>query len=65
MSNEQPKRKAVYNPEADRKWRQANPEKARYLTDRTSARRFIRKAEPKDLQELLLMIQERLNHNEQ
>lgn len=47
------KRKAVYNPEADKKWVDSNREHRRYLTDRTSARRFIRtKATEEDLAEL-------------
>jgi hypothetical protein len=53
-------KKSVYNPEADKRWRQKNPERARYLTDRTSARRFIRsKAELEDLEELEEMIKVR------
>ena len=53
-------RKAKYNPEADRKWAEANKEHKRYLTDRTSARRFIRsKAKAEDLDELTALIAER------
>jgi hypothetical protein len=53
-------RKAKYNPEADRKWAEANKEHRRYLTDRTSARRFIRsKATAEDLDELEVLIAER------
>ncbi len=56
----QKKRKAVYNPEADRRWREKNKEHRRYLTDRSSSRRFIRdKATEEDLQELEAMIAER------
>ena len=51
------KRKAVYNPEADRRWSENNPDHKRYLVDRTSARRFIRsKATLDDLDELETMI---------
>lgn len=47
------KRKAVYNPEAAQRWNEKNRDRKRYLTDRTSARRFIRdKATEEDLQEL-------------
>lgn len=55
------KREAVYNPEADKKWRQKNPERNRYLTYRRTARMFIRDhAEESDLDELREMIEERL-----
>lgn len=54
------KREAVYNPEADKKWNDNNKEHRRYLTDRTSARRFIRtKATLDDLEELQELIEER------
>lgn len=54
------KRKAVYNPEADRRWREKNKERARYLTDRTSCRRFLRdKATEEDLEEMEQLIAER------
>lgn len=54
------KRKAVYNPDADKKWRAKNPERARYLTDRTSARRFIRsRSTLEDLDELEQLIEDR------
>ena len=54
------KRKAVYNPDADRRWREKNKERARYLTDRTSCRRFLRdKATEKDLEEMEQLIAER------
>ena len=42
------KRKAVYNPEADKKWREANKEHRRYLTGRGSARSFIRNKATRD-----------------
>lgn len=46
-------RKAVYNPEADRRWREKNREHANYLTDRTSCRRFLKKkATLEDLEEM-------------
>lgn len=54
------KREAVYNPEADKKWNDNNKEHRRYLTDRTSARRFIHtKATLDDLEELQELIEER------
>lgn len=54
------KREAVYNPGADKKWNDNNKEHRRYLTDRTSARRFIRtKATLADLEELQALIEER------
>ncbi|MFP5528660.1 hypothetical protein ACLGL1_09400 [Peptococcus simiae] len=47
------KRKAVYNPEADKKWAQKNREHRNYLSSRTAARSFIRKrATAEDLAEL-------------
>ncbi len=53
-------RKAKYNPEADRRWAEANREHKRYLTARSSARSFIRtKAKLDDLDELSAMIDER------
>ena len=54
------KREAVYNPDADKKWNDNNKEHRRYLTDRTSARRFIRtKATLADLEEMQALIEER------
>ena len=54
-------RKAVYNPEADKRWREKNPERARYLRDRSTARRFIQnRATVEDLEELRALITERL-----
>lgn len=54
------KREAFYNPDADKKWNDNNKEHRRYLTDRTSARRFIRtKATLADLEELQALIEER------
>ena len=56
------KRKAVYNPEADKKWRESNKERSNYLGSRGSARAFIRnKATRDDLLELKSLIEERLN----
>lgn len=58
---EKKKRKAVYNPEADRRWKEKNREHRNYLTGRGAARSFIRnKATKEDLQELKLLIEERL-----
>ena len=58
---EKKKRKAVYNPEADRRWREKNKERSSYLGSRSSARSFIRnKATREDLLELKALIEERL-----
>lgn len=47
------KRKAVYNPEADKKWARANKDHKRYLNYRSTARVFIRElATEEDLAEL-------------
>ena len=55
------KRKAVYNPEADRRWKEKNREHRNYLTGRSAARSFIRnKATREDLLELKSLIEERL-----
>lgn len=57
---EKKKRKAVYNPEADKRYREKNPEHRRYLNDRSAARRFIKnKAMAEDLQELKALIADR------
>lgn len=57
---EENKRKTVYNPEADKKWRDNNKEHVRYLNDRSASRRFIReKATLEDLAELETLIRER------
>lgn len=55
------KRKAVYNPEADKRWKEKNREHRNYLTGRGAARSFIRnKATKEDLLELKALIEERL-----
>lgn len=55
------KRKAVYNPEADKRWKEKNREHRNYLTGRGAARSFIRnKATREDLLELKSLIEERL-----
>ena len=60
--SEEKKRKAIYNPEADKKWRENNKERRNYLTDRTSTRRFLRtKATLEDLEEIKKLIEEREN----
>jgi hypothetical protein len=57
---EEKKRKAVYNPEADKRWNEKNKEHRRYLTVRGSARTFIRRyATLDDLAELEALIAER------
>ena len=38
---EEKKRKAVYNPEADKRYRDKNKEHRQYLNDRSATRRFI------------------------
>lgn len=53
-------RKATYNPEADKKWKDANRERRNYLSGRGAARSFIRnKATLEDLGELISLIEER------
>lgn len=53
-------KKAIYNPEADKKWKDANRERRNYLSGRGAARSFIRnKATLEDLDELLRLIEER------
>ncbi len=54
------KRKAVYNPEADRKWAEKNKEHKSYLKYRSTARSFIKnKATLEDLEELEKLIADR------
>lgn len=53
-------KKATYNPEADKKWKDANRERRNYLSGRGAARSFIRnRATLEDLDELLRLIEER------
>lgn len=53
-------RKAVYNPKADKKWIEKNKEHRSYLSQRSTARSFIRKkATVDDLTELEHLIEER------
>ena len=53
-------KKATYNPEADKKWKDANRERRNYLSGRGAARSFIRnKATLEDLDELISLIEER------
>lgn len=57
---EEKKRKAVYNPEADRRWNEKNKEHRRYLSARGGARGFIRnRATEEDLDELEALIAQR------
>ena len=57
---EKKKRKAVYNPEADKRYREKNPEHRRYLNDRSAARRFIsQRATPEDLAEVRALLEAR------
>lgn len=58
MSDE--KRKAVYDPEAQKKWNEKNRERRNYISKRGAARSFIRKdATLDDLEELEGLIAER------
>ncbi|MDO4721458.1 MAG: hypothetical protein Q4A78_12400 [Peptostreptococcaceae bacterium] len=60
------KRKAVYNPEADARWREKNRERANYLRRKSSAKSFIRlKATMKDIEEIEEVIEERRKFLEQ
>ena len=55
-----PYRKAKYNPDADKRWAEKNPEHRKYLSHRSRARSFIRDAATlEDLDELESMIEER------
>lgn len=57
-------RKAVYNPEADKKWREKNKEHVKYLRYRSNARSFVKKlATPEDLAELLELITQNIKDN--
>lgn len=57
---EETKRNSLYNPEADKRWREKNKEHNRYLTYRRTARMFIRDhAKSEDLDELEELIKER------
>ncbi len=54
------KREAVYNKEADRRYREKNKEHRRYLSARSQARSFIRNySKLDDLKELEELIKER------
>lgn len=54
-------RKAKYNPAANRRWSEKNPERRKYLSHRSRARSFVRDvATVDDLKELQGMIAERL-----
>jgi hypothetical protein len=57
---EEKKRKAVYNPEADKKWAEKNKEHKSYLKYRSTARSFVKnKATLEDLAELEQLIADR------
>ena len=59
MENEK-KRKAVYNREADKRYREKNKERTRYTNYRSRVRVFITElATPEDLAELEALITER------
>lgn len=53
-------RKAVYNPEADKRWNEKNKEHRNYLSQRSAAKSFIRnRAKLDDLENLEEMIKEK------
>lgn len=59
-TNEKKKRVAVYDPAAQKRWNDKNPERRKYLSHRGRARSFIRDvATSEDLEELKLLIAER------
>lgn len=58
---EDKKREAVYNPKADKKWKEKNKEHRNYLSGRGAARSFIRnRATIEDLEELKRLINKRI-----
>ncbi len=58
MEEKTKKRKAVYNPAADKKWRENNKDHAKYLNYRSKARTFVRtKATLSDIKELEELIE--------
>lgn len=61
MSKE--KRKAIYNPEADKRWNDKNKEHRSYLRNRSAARSFLRsQATLEDLEEMEELISLRREH---
>lgn len=57
---EEKKRKATYNREADKRWIEKNKERRRYLSLRSNARSFVRNyATEEDLAELEELIAEK------
>ena len=53
-------RKAVYNPEADKRWREKNKEHRAYLNARGASRSFIRRhATLEDLDEIIALVEKR------
>lgn len=60
MADEKKKRKSVYNPEANKRWSDKNPERRRYLSMRSSAKSFIRNyATEEDMQDMEALMTER------
>lgn len=58
-------RKAIYNPEADARWRDKNRERVNYMRARRGAKSFIlTKATSEDLQEIEGFIEERKKYLE-
>ena len=55
------KRKAVYNPEANKRWREKNKERNDYIRYKSAARVFIRDLiEDEDLEEFNNLMSERI-----
>ena len=51
---EKKKRKAVYNPEADKRWREKNKERVKYTRYRSNARAFLKELiQEEDLSEFI------------
>ena len=60
MSEEKKKREAVYNPEADKRWSEKNPERRKYLShEAVHVRLFVKLPTAEDLQELKALIADR------
>jgi hypothetical protein len=59
------KRKAVYNPEANKRWREKNKERNDYLRYKSAARVFIRDLiEDEDLEEFIDLLNERIEQKQ-
>lgn len=61
MTKKKKKRKAVYNPEADKRWREKNPDAVKYTRAKSAAKSFINNlATIEDLNYLKELINERM-----